>query len=195
MKVVFLDIDGVLNSEHFMLTLEEQHEQRCHPEPPRPKRATTCTCFQLDRQIDPAALARLNVLVSETGSQVVVSSSWRTIFDLPTLQRILDGHGLRFQLLDATPDGPNDPRKRALFPETDMISRGQEIDFWLRDHPEVECFVILDDSGDMAMHKPWLVQTDFHEGFLDEHVALATLMLTRGCDLAAAALLVQGGGS
>lgn len=187
MKILFLDVDGVLNSERLLQTLEKKHEASCGARTV-PKRETTCSCFRLDRQIDSAAIARLNRLVTATGALLVVSSSWRTIFDLPTLQRILREHGLVHDLVDATPDGDKDAG--ILVPEGERMQRGHEIDCWLRAHPDVERFVILDDSGDMAMHKHRLVQTNTEDGLQDAHVEAAILMLTKDVDASAALRLV-----
>jgi hypothetical protein len=166
-KVIFLDIDGVLNSESYVLKLEEKCCQIGH------SRETPCDCFKLYRQIDRDAVTRLNRLVAVTGAKIVVSSTWRKIFDMPELCRILTEHGLVAEVIGATPDLFNDPGRE---PGTNL-ERGYEIDFWLRDHPEVDRFVILDDGSDMAMHRKCLVQTDCEDGLCDEHVELAARVL------------------
>jgi hypothetical protein len=178
MNVLFLDVDGVLNSEAFLRKLDEQHRQLGHTEPSSPKHETTCTCYRLENQIDRDAVARLNRLVAQTGAKIVVSSSWRLLLDPPELHRVLAGHGLVAEIIGETPDGPNDPEIRAELSDSDRIFRGHEIDAWLRKHPEVERWVILDDSGDMVMHKNRLVQTDAQEGLLDEHVDLAIRVMS-----------------
>lgn len=178
LKVVFLDVDGVLNSETFMLKREELHHQLGHADPSRPKRETTCECFRLACQIDRDAIARLNRLVAETGAKIVVSSSWRKLLDPPELHRVLVSHGLVGEIIGETPDGHNDPEMLATFGYLDRIFRGHEIDLWLRKHPEVDRFVILDDGSDMEMHKNRLVQTDCQEGLLDEHVELAIRVMS-----------------
>jgi len=94
MNVIFLDVDGVLNSEDFLRKREEEHRQLGHEGPAFPRRETKCDCFRLDRQIDPVAIAHLNDLVEETAAKIVISSSWRKLFDPPELHRILAAHGL-----------------------------------------------------------------------------------------------------
>ena len=178
LKVVFLDIDGVLNSEAFARKIDEQHLQLGHVEPSRPKRATTCGCYRLERRIDRDAVARLNRLVAETGAKIVISSSWRRLLEPAEVHRLLVEQGLRAEVIGETPHGNADAELRAALGHPARIFRGHEIDFWLKRHPEVERFVILDDGSDMEMHKNRLVQTDFEEGLLDEHVDLAIHMLT-----------------
>lgn len=168
--VLFLDVDGVLNSEAFLRKLDDQHRALGHH--------AQCECFRLEHLIDREAIIRLNRLVVETGAKIVISSSWRLLLDPPELQRILIEHGLVAEIIGETPNGPNDPEMRATFGDIDRIFRGHEIDLWLSKHPEVERFVILDDASDMVMHRNRLVQTDCEEGLLDEHVDLAIRVLS-----------------
>lgn len=168
MRVIFLDVDGVLNSERFNRTLEDQHRQLGHHD--------VCECFKLTRQVDRAAVGRLNRLIAATGAKIVVSSSWRKLLDPEELRRVLVEHGLVGDIVGETPDAQDEDDEAAILDVhavLDRITRGHEIDFWLRQHPEVDRFVILDDSADMAMHKNRHVQTDAEEGLLDEHVDLA----------------------
>ena len=178
MRAIFLDVDGVLNSEAFVLKLEERHRALGHEEPARPKRETTCDCFKLYHQIDRDAVARVNRIVAAASAKIVISSTWRKLFDLPELERILGEHGLVAEIIGATPDGHKDPEMVVVHGHPERMERGYEIDLWLRRHPEVEHFVILDDGGDMAMHKNRLVQTDCQKGLLDEHVDLAIRVLS-----------------
>ena len=145
MRVVFLDIDGVLNSEAFNRKLGDQHRQL---DP-----AHECMCYRHDQMIDRDAVARLNRLVAKTGSKIVISSSWRKLLDPPELHRVLVARGLIAEIIGETPDGHNDSDMLATFGHIDRIFRGHEIDLWLRQHPEVDRFVILDDGSDMEMHK------------------------------------------
>lgn len=170
MKVVFLDVDGVLNSEAFLRKLEARHDALG---------AHRCACFRHDAQIDDEAVERLNRIVHATEAVIVVSSSWRKLLDPPDLHRILRNHGLRAVIVGETPETAKDPDLLAEVGErVDRYHRGHEIDAWLRRHPQVDRFVILDDGSDMVMHKNRLVQTDCMEGLLDEHVEFAIKLLS-----------------
>lgn len=178
MRVIFLDIDGVLNSASFVRKLEDKHRVLDHGDHFRPKRNTTCTCFALENQIDAAAVARLNRLVSETDAKVVISSSWRKLFDPIELHRILSEHGLIAEIIGETPDAHNEGTRFDMKMEYgsagERLYRGHEIDYWLRYQGEgVTHFVILDDGSDMEMHQKRLVQTDPDIGLCDEDVDLA----------------------
>ena len=163
MRVIFLDIDGVLNSEAHALKLEKS------------KGANRISTEK--SKIDREAVSLLNRLVEVTGAKIVVSSTWRKLFDTDELQRILCEHGLVGEIVGKTPDGYKDPEVQETFGHGTRILRGHEIEFWLREHPEVERFVILDDDSDMAMHKSRLVQTDCKEGLRAKHVEHAIRML------------------
>lgn len=177
MRVILLDIDGVLNSEQYARKMEARHYQLGHTEPASPKRETTCDCFLLFKHVDREAVARLNRIIAGTSAKIVISSTWRKKFDLSELRTIFADHGLVGEIIDATPNAYKDPELQGVFAHVTRIFRGHEIDFWLQKHPEVDRFVILDDDSDMAMHKNRLVQTDCAEGLLDEHVDLAIRML------------------
>lgn len=141
MKIVFLDFDGVLNSTLFFIA---------NPG------AEICT----EEQVDPAAVARLNTIVSVSKADVVVSSTWRLHHDAAYLQRILDMRGFRGKVIDTTP-------------VLHHRVRGREIQAWLNWHPETEKFVILDDDSDMEHLSDRLIKTAFVNGLQDVHVGKA----------------------
>lgn len=169
MRVIFLDIDGVLNSEAFLRELDVEHRELGHHD--------LCECYRLEHQIDRDAVARLNHLIAETGAKIVISSSWRRLLDPPELRRVLGEYGLVAEIIGETPDG-HDDEMRAAYEFPDQLFRGNEIDFWLKAHPEVDRFVILDDCSDMAMHGSRLVQTDAQVGLTDEDVELAIRVMS-----------------
>ncbi len=167
MKVVFLDMDGVLNSHTFM---SEQAKKKKWEEPPGPLPAN----FNLKDpprwvgMIDPKGVARLNMILKETAAKIVISSSWRHAHPHKTgrMQKILDLAGLVGDVIDETPImvGP----------------RSHEISSWLAANPGVRRFVILDDgaSAGEGLGK-WFVHTDLAHGLLDADVRKAISILGR----------------
>jgi len=131
MKIVFLDIDGVLNHQEFY----------------RAKRAagTDKTSREID-DIDPSKVALLNKLHLETNCEFVISSTWRLGRTPEDLQKILDHHGFTGKVVDVTPRGK-------------CGHRGCEIQEWLQHHraftgawsSDYKEYVILDDDSDMLM--------------------------------------------
>lgn len=144
MKVVFLDFDGVLNSQKWVETHKDKFKKNL---------------LSMDRSLDHAAVARVDRLCKLTGAKVVVSSSWRLFSDLPQLRTILKKHGFTGEVIDETPHYGKGGAER-----------GFEIQDWLNSHGPVESFVILDDGGDMVHLCHKLVQTDWEDGLQDEHV-------------------------
>lgn len=150
MKILFLDIDGVLNSQRFFNTLPHGF-----------------TTTRSDEILDPEAIDRLNKIIRETGAKIVVSSSWRIGLSLVELQILLKDHGVEGEVIGMTPSINKKGRVR-----------GDEIQAWLNDHLEVIDFVILDDDSDMRHLMPALVKTSHNEGLLDVHVEQAIKMLS-----------------
>jgi hypothetical protein len=106
MKVIFLDIDGVLNCR----------------KTPNPRK--------LPYVIDRGLLKRLTRLLERTGAKVVLSSTWRND---PAGLFSAKYWGVPF--IDVIPDMPKQPRCK-------------EILAWLKAHPRVKRFVVIDDEDD-----------------------------------------------
>ena len=64
MKVIFLDIDGVLNTHESATTLRESFVER----------GADLMGFN---RFDKNCVARVNRITDETGAKIVISSSWR----------------------------------------------------------------------------------------------------------------------
>jgi hypothetical protein len=171
MRVIFLDIDGVLN----------HCDTRSDVLP--------TTKEPLPIPIAPECMTRLNRLIAETGAKVVISSSWRTFARWQDLGPALVRHGLVGDVISETPDLVNDEvwlenwRVREGAPFTyERLERGWEIREWIAAHPEVTGFAILDDCSDMDELKPWLVLTHPIDGLDDPDVERAKWLLERSAD-------------
>ena len=174
MKIIFLDFDGVLNSEAWWA-----REKQCQAE-----YGGVWSHYDLDER----AIDRLNTIVHKTGAKVVVSSTWRKIHPLEELQAILRAVGFTGEVIDHTP-GAGHLAAKSLNGATveGHKCRGEEIQSWLDHHSEedpVESFVILDDDSDMAHLAPKLVQTKYASGLLDFHIPLVEAMLNVPCEAA-----------
>jgi hypothetical protein len=109
MKILFLDIDGVLN------------------------RALVGAL-----RVEPECVANLNALLARVPSAVIViSSTWRQAWPLPTIALDLAAAGFAHShaIIGATPVRYDRPR-------------AEEIKLWLAQVPRVERFAIVDDYGD-----------------------------------------------
>jgi len=81
MKIIFLDIDGVLNSRKCS---EEKH-------------------FKGSVQICPELIQNLNRIIRETGAGIVVTSTWR-LAGLAKIRRRLKIVGVEGKIIGITPD-------------------------------------------------------------------------------------------
>jgi hypothetical protein len=151
MKVLFLDIDGVLNSDRSFLAHKLdpllQWEGRSH--------------HQLDNCIDPVAVGLLN-LVLRHDVKVVVSSTHRKFFpQLPALKEYIRELGVQGEVIGATPDLWKTPNIDA-----GEATRGHEIDAWLSGHGAgFTHFAIVDDDSDMLAHQlPFFVHVNGRVG-------------------------------
>lgn len=157
MKVIFLDIDGVLN--------EAGSDSR------------TPLKFL---GIDQPKVARLKKIIDATDAKVVLVSTWKEDWDPHAKEHPIDtaymlnalaAEGV--SLFDRTYDN--------------MSDRGHGIVNWLAQHPDVDQFVILDDDvfADYRtlLLTPHQVKTHFGGGgLLDKHVSRAVYILTHGVE-------------
>lgn len=131
MKIIFLDIDGVLNHEAFyMERFKKRYEEGAVAHP--------------YSEIDPQCVQNLNSLIAETGAKVVISSSWRHS-GLDYCKDVLEYHGFKGEIIDITPTCKHN-----------MCLRGNEIHEWIQNHRDdvgpyynFKEYVILDDDSDM----------------------------------------------
>ena len=176
MKVIFLDIDGVMNSTEEMIALYNQHGP------------------SIDNTLPSSAKCKLlKQLVDETGARLVLSSSWR--LSLNAIQKLIDLFELYNLVLSGFTCHEVDSKKfkNTLYEDikpryqhslgdfgTYIDDRGAEIAAWLLDHPNVSNFVILDDEDSDI--KAWfpnnLVKTDLQVGLtLDDCLKASNILL------------------
>ncbi|MEK6733378.1 MAG: HAD domain-containing protein [Candidatus Omnitrophota bacterium] len=116
LKVIFLDIDGVLNSYNYMDVLYLKGERSTAEEKSTPA-------------LDPQAVENLRIIVERTGAKIVVTSNWRNK-GLQWIQELWKQNRLPGNVIDITPQ-----RRNRVF----------EIRRWLKSK-HVENYVVLDDD-------------------------------------------------
>lgn len=141
MKIIFLDIDGVLNHHQFF---KERFEAKKRDK----LDGNLVKKSKIDREaeeIDPQSVENLNELIEKTGAKIVISSTWRLGTDIETLQAILEKRGFVGEVIDKTPVG------------CECCQRGNEIHKWLKSneyligehYSDYNSYLILDDDSDM----------------------------------------------
>ncbi len=128
-KLIFLDIDGVLNSHFFQIKTKDWDTR------------------DKSTQIDPVCVGFLNEIIAATSAKIVISSTWRILFydEIPS---ILEKKGFLYSsnIIGKTPKTffENKRYKHA--------QRGMQIQQWLDENQTwiIDRFIILDDSDDMG---------------------------------------------
>ena len=147
MKIIFLDIDGVLNVEVYLTAFWDICKRINLA---RPQAAS----LRMDAMRDyygnlfcPLACRRLAWITEITGAKIVISSTWR-MNGLSEMQAMWKHREIAGEVIDVTPIHMNrEGRSNLSF--TERCERGNEIKEWLSLHPEVESYVIFDDDNDM----------------------------------------------
>ncbi len=116
--------------------------------------------------IDPTNVVNLNKLLQYVDADVIVSSTWRVLHPLPAIQKWLKAAGFKGRISGRTEE------------IIAAYDRGEEIQAWLTENPDVMHFVIFDDDSDMAHLIDHLIQTDHRVGLTVEDInkALPFLM-------------------
>jgi hypothetical protein len=153
MKVIFLDIDGVLNS------------------------VETSEVFQGFVGIDDKLVSKLRKIVRATGAKIVLSSSWKYDWE-PREKHLQNKYGdyLDEKLKKHSLKAIDKTR------EADSDKRGEGIIEWVGTH-EVDSFIILDDEWydfkELGLQSR-VIKTEFYDengGLTDDHVELAIELL------------------
>ena len=162
-KVIFLDIDGVLNTKWWYTQMDRNT--------PKDKYGYT---------FDPRSVANLKKIIDETGADIVISSSWKS-FGLSELEEMWQNRELPGKLIDITPNSVSD--EMLLNADLDHMElfhiRGMEIKEWLDKHgKKVSHYVIIDDMDNfLPEQQSHFVQTDPEVGITEEDANMAIKIL------------------
>lgn len=165
-KILFVDVDGVLNHELFYRDRQDRRNN----------------AFELEypfTEIDIVSVGFLSMITERTGAKVVISSSWRLGKSVKELQDMLNQCGFTGEVIGITP---------VLDMHHDYVVRGNEILKWMLDnseligsHFEYRHFVILDDDQDMLYeHRDNFIQVDSWCGITSKDAQRAIKILNLG---------------
>ena len=151
MNIIFLDVDGVLNSLKYAKELYEKDKI------PR-------SCYNFP--FDPKCLSNLKRLVEETDSYLVITSTWRmNEIGRDTLLNELKKYNLDMRVIGYT----------------DILhtTRGEEIKAYLDKLDKNINYIILDDDSDFYGLEESLVKTSFFNGLTEKETTIGIKKLIK----------------
>ena len=139
-KVVFLDIDGVLQPttaqdrfKHDMEALKKELAEKYND----------CHFLELDKydvaaiyyDWDKKAVDFLHKLLSECDAEIVISSDWRTTKNIEDMKSLMKIHGLDVYITE-------------MLPQThDFSWKYEDIPVYLSEHPNLKSYIVIDDMN------------------------------------------------
>lgn len=144
MKIIFLDIDGVLNTdkwEAYMLSQRLPLED------------------EFGIFFDKEAIDNLAKIIAVTKAEIVIHSTWKLGKSIDWLQLLWKKRSLPGNILGITPDVPP------------FYNKMDEIAAWLAANPDISNYVILDDEDEFSSYqRPHLIRIDSVIGITEENV-------------------------
>lgn len=169
MKIIFLDIDGVIATSSSYTRIEHLDSYLGD--------SWVYTGFP---GLDPNCVQRINKLTDTTKAKIVISSTWRhgTQLDFCDLVSYLRQEGITGIIIDRTPSLCKIHSVRGY-----DYQRGNECLSWIDAHPEVTHFVCIDDDNDFHIVRDNLVQIidgwdGIEQGIQDKHIEEAIRILS-----------------
>ena len=168
-KIIFLDFDGVLNTEHHQRQL--LYERTAWQD-------KYGTCF------DPEAVKQLQTIVDMTHADIVIESSWKYL-GLEAMQEMWQDRQLPGRVIDITPSVVSD--SLLLSADLEQISpsalhcKGAEIASWLYDNNIQDApYAIIDDEYVILESQlPHFILTNPYDGLIEELAMRAIGILNR----------------
>lgn len=134
MRIIFLDIDGVLNHNTFYRERQKKIKDG------------TWDLVHPYSKLDPDCVNLLGEFCQEYDMSVVISSTWRASRDVKKFNEIFSNYKFPIPVIDITPSAHHK-----------AWVRGNEIHWWMQENEEIigcryyqyRDYVILDDDSDM----------------------------------------------
>lgn len=152
-RIIFLDFDGVLNTEYYQGLLQFQGKQWQD---------------QYGAFFDPRAVRQLKRVIDTTGVDIVVESSWKYL-GLEAMQELWRVRDLPGRVIDITPS------------LTGNASKGEGISVWLSEYatPDTRYVIIDDEYVVLDAQIPYFILTNPYEGLTEEQANRAISILHR----------------
>lgn len=169
MKVLFLDIDGVLNGQDNQYSRLELWRK----DPVRFK-----TRDEFGDLFDERSVRWLHFIIERTDCKIVISSTWRMV-GLDRMQLMWEMRDLPGEVIAITPTTTSQETVELYAATNNEADRGYEIQEWI-DEFKPERYCIVDDNDDMLSHQQF-VRTDSGVG-LNRKTAMAVVAVLNGKD-------------
>ena len=170
-KIIFLDIDGVLNNDSCITQVITENKNNI-----------------LKYTFSTSILNNLKNIIDMTNAYIVISSVWRlTQKEFNHWQRtgessdnpwnnIIENfrpYGLVDKIIGVTP--------RLIYPSLKDVERGIEIEKWIENNSDlsIESIVIIDDDNDMYPYSSHLILCDSGDGLTERVAKKAVKMLLK----------------
>ncbi len=166
-KIIFLDFDGVLNTEYYQGVL------CCQGKPWRDEYGPIFA---------PTAVAQLRRIIDVTDADIVIESSWKYL-GLNAMQEMWNFRRLPGRVVGVTPSSAGNSRLLPAGPvHIDPSAgpcKGFEIASWLSDHaaPETRYVIIDDEYVILDSQAPHFILTNPYEGITKEQADMAISIL------------------
>lgn len=168
MNYIFLDIDGVLNSEKYILKMHKKHGED--------KKAIPEEIYNL-RFLNEKAFKLLGKVVKQTNANIILSSSWRSAFinNYPSRDNLLaQQFYATLHKYGMTISGITTLKHK---------DRGLQILEYVNQYLlETDCWIVIDDEcSDIIpyIQNNKFIKTDFKTGFMKKHMRQAIKLLNQ----------------
>jgi hypothetical protein len=165
-KIIFLDIDGVLNNARYASLLNHLYGNNGYGGFDA-KKLTVKTI-----KWDPYNVGALKTLMDKTRAKIVISSTWRYTHTVNNFKDMFQLYGLNAgRIIALTPDF----RGGGIYDTYSSNFRGDEVNRYISDN-DIQRYVILDDGTDFYPGQN-LVLTDDEYGLTDSDMLKAIRIL------------------
>ena len=165
-KIIFLDFDGVLNTEHYQSLLQYQGKSWQD---------------EYGAFFDPNAVKQLKRIIDATGADIVIESSWKYL-GLDAMKELWEIRNLPGRVIDITPSSVSDEYLSNVdldnLDASMLHCKGIEIASWLAEQTEDIRYVIIDDEYVILESQlPHFILTNPYEGITEEQANMSILIL------------------
>ena len=162
-KILFLDFDGVLNTEHYQSLLQYQG---------KPWQDEYGAFF------DPNVVKQLRRIIDATGADIVIESSWKYL-GLDAMKELWKVRNLLGRVVDITPSSVSDEYLLKNLDTTMLHCKGMEIASWLTEqaNQNIRYAIIDDEYVILDSQLPHFILTNPYEGITEEQANRAISIL------------------